>query len=105
MDSTDNSSIPEIVVLATYNLVKDYLIRRKDTVIRVLLEVRPNFVIGYRHEQIVGIVDIARYHEYYQEYLQQREKSKESDHIGIWRGEWDYFIHGIGCRLMHQETK
>src|SRR5687768_639977 len=97
MDASHNSSIPEIVVLAAYNLVKDYLIRRKDTVIRAMLEMKPGFVIGLRHEQIVGIVDIVRYHEYYQGY--------SGDSVGIWRGEWDYALHGTGCWLKHRETK
>src|SRR5262245_3068754 len=98
MDTINSSYVPEIVLLATYNLVKDYLVRRKDTVIRCLLEKKPNFVVGYKHEQIVGIVDIARYHEY----LQHGEKGNPP---GIWRDEWDYFVHGHGCWLKHRETK
>jgi hypothetical protein len=96
----ETAGISEIVILATYNLVKDYLVRRNDTVIRLIIEKRPNFVIGLRLEKVIGIADVAAYYRY----MSETSQARQEDQIGTWGGVWKYFIHGTGCWLQHPET-
>jgi hypothetical protein len=94
-------SIPDIVLSSVEQLVTEYLLRRKETVIQATIELFSGMVIGLCLEALVGISDIKKYHEFYE----KCHKNHELKHIGTWENDWSYRIHGIGCELIHQQTK
>ncbi len=74
--------------LAIYTLVKRF-VQRQAIVLEALKELRPDFFIETTDENVAIILAYRR-----------------SSQIGYW-GEgkqWEYFIHGRGCRLIHTIT-
>lgn len=93
--------IPDIVLDSIKKLTTEYLLRRKETVIQATIELYPYVIIGLGLEALIGISDIKKYHEFYEQFHQ----GKPIQYRGIWNGEWEYRLHGIGCELIHQQTK
>lgn len=76
------------IELAIYTLVKRF-VQRQAIVLEALKELRPDFFMETTDENVAIILAYRR-----------------SSQIGYW-GEgkqWEYFIHGRGCRLIHTIT-
>jgi hypothetical protein len=80
-----------------------YYIQRQRLVLLAMLDVHP-FPLLMGGENIVGI--------YIQPYIaayRERESKLTEDTIhtlqsGVWKQDWKYRVHGIGCSLVHRQT-
>jgi uncharacterized protein DUF6896 len=82
-------------------LVNDYLKRRKETVIEILLEFRPDLI---RQENLSNLFPIVDLDEKITEFVKKYTNGQIAFR-GIWRKVWQYRLHGIGCELTHIHTK
>ena len=75
-----------------------YLTRRRETVIRALLELRPELVLYANLQMIYDVPNLEA------KVIDFKAK-RDSDQIpirGIWDRNWQYEFHGIGCRLSNR---
>jgi hypothetical protein len=91
--------VADSVTIAMRNCIISYLNRRRETVVQIMIERRAPLIKHYNIDKILK-VDIEPYcQDFYENqeiYTIQR---------GIWKGEWEHYFHGIGCRLTHIQTK
>jgi hypothetical protein len=85
-----------------HNLIA-YFVERQRLVGLALLELRPRFVSFGGQDRFSGI-DIAPYLEAYYERESKLQKGKSSQ-TGIWKEDWEHWIHGLGCRLTNLRTR
>jgi len=77
---------------AVLNLTKKYT-KRQDVVLQALNDLRPDIVMRKMNTHSPKEIAEAT-QKYYRTYP-----------VGVWGdGEWDFFIHGHGCRLTHKQT-
>jgi hypothetical protein len=74
-----------------------YFVERQRLVGLALLELRPRFVSFGGQDKFLGI-DVAPYLEAYY------ERESRASQKGIWKKDWEHWIHGMGCRLTHLQT-
>lgn len=94
---THQSAIPDEFARIVYNLVA-YFIQRQQLVVLAMLELNPR---GLDKEALAIEVE-----PYFQDYRERRKKLQpgESFQSGIWKHDWEYWVHGGGCRLTHLHT-
>lgn len=95
----ENDFIPDSITLALRNLIIHYLNRRRETVVEIMIQLRAPIMKQYEIETILGI-DLTSYCNAFKE----RDDNPLWHQRGIWRGEWEHWFHGIGCRLTHLKT-
>ena len=91
---------PDDVLVATRNLIIHYLQRRRETVVEILLETRPQAFEWYEQEYGPHGIDLKPYFSKFDGHPREVEFQQR----GIWRNEWEHYFHGIGCRLTHLQT-
>jgi len=81
------------------NLILFY-IRRQSIVSRALLDISPRHLLMVNDDDFRKI--LQPYIELYEEKVSMM--SQPNLQSGVW-GEWRYWIHGIGCKLVHIRTQ
>lgn len=77
-----------------------YLTRRRETVVRAVLELRPELVAYMNLQMVYFIPDLD-------EKVAQFKANRDDGAIpirGLWNERWEYEFHGIGCRLRNPIT-
>lgn len=78
-----------------------YFIQRQRMVTLAMLDLHP-FALKWGSDSIFGI-DIEPYIQAYRE-KQAELENDVSLQKGIWKSEWAYRVHGVGCRLINIRT-
>jgi len=86
-----------------------YFILRQHLVMVAMLELNPRWL----DKNLIGINTkpyLDGYREKMQEEVRARSKNKLKEKVEvykppIWKGDWEYFAHGNGCRLTHLRTR
>ena len=76
------------------SLLEEY-VRRQSLVLKALRDLRPDIVMRSRNEGTP------------EERAQLTKVHYQTPQSGYWgdKNEWQYFVHGIGCRLIHTSTQ
>lgn len=86
------------IVHCIARMISHYIIRQQ-IVVELLLEYGTGLMKHYGVDIILDI-DIEK-----QRIFWEQNYLGNIPQIGIWRDEWEYFMHGRGCRLTHKTTK
>jgi hypothetical protein len=89
------------ILVVGQKLVKFYLTRRGNTVVQALIELRPDLIVQHNLQDTFPVHNLAHK---VQEFITKYNKS-EVLFEGIWRKEWRYRLHGIGCELNHLHSE
>lgn len=93
-----NNNLP---VKTCIRIFLHYLTRRRETVIRAMLELRPELVF-YEHLQMIYNLD------HLAEKVEEFGRKRDSGQIqlrGVWNRDWEYAFHGIGIRLTNRISR
>jgi hypothetical protein len=77
-----------------------YLTRRRETVVRAILELRPELVAYMNLQMVYFIPDLD-------EKVAKFKVNRDDGAIpirGLWNESWEYEFHGIGCKLRNPTT-
>ncbi|MEM6283020.1 MAG: hypothetical protein AAF787_12560 [Chloroflexota bacterium] len=83
-------------------IVVNYLIRRRETVIQALIELRPELVY---HHGLSKHYPIENLEAKVEDFINSRDNNSLVKPCGLWRNDWQYRLHGIGCELVHHHTQ
>ena len=75
---------------AVQSLIEQF-VRRQVLVLTLMRKIRPDIVMYCRNEGS------------FEEYQALHKKFHRNSQLGVW-DDWNYFIHGNGCRLTHRIT-
>jgi hypothetical protein len=78
MNPLDEKSLSPEILDTVERLIRYYLLRRRNTVVQAMLELRPSLVIAFHVEWLVGIKDIPDYHRFYEENMEAKIRSSLS---------------------------
>ncbi len=97
------TSFNDEITRATHNLIRQFITRRRETVIEILVERRPDLVKGLELESILGVSQ----EENNARVTAIREAVGDGTYqwSGIWRSQWKYRLHGNGCELVNLDTE
>lgn len=83
------------------NLMAHFVLRQQ-LVVLAMLDLHPG-ALRQGQEHILG-VELKPYLEAYRE-RRSKLSPGESFQIGVWKNDWEHFVHGIGCKLTHIHTR
>ena len=84
-------------IKATYQFIQQYISRRQDIVVEAMIQFRPNLIIALDLEDHFKLDDLEARIKYYE----VNYKDNSEHFTGIWNGEWQYQLHGIGCEMLN----
>jgi len=93
------SKVPFEIRVALVNLIFDY-VQRQQLVVQAMVHFRPDLIRGLEIDKILGINLEEEYKFFLEHYL-----GNDAIFNGIWRDEWQYYLHGYGCKLTNLKTK
>jgi hypothetical protein len=88
----------DTLLAAVHSLIKLF-VERQLIVLEAIRDLRPDWII--RAEGRIK-------NEFsYDEWLKLVQKYNQNPYIGLWgiNNEWEYYLHGMGCRLKHTTTR
>src|SRR5262249_47994955 len=94
-----HESVPDPIAITMRNCVIHFLNRRLETVVKIMIERRAPLLKHFGVDKALGI-DLEMYCKAF--YANEQEYIIEQ--TGIWKGEWQHYFHGHGCRLTHVLT-
>lgn len=92
----------QVSIIRTFRNLIVYFLERQQLVVLAMLEVSP--VLLEMENANIPSIELTPYIEVFKE-RQANIRDPEKFFRGIWKHDWEYRLHGIGCRLTHISTK
>lgn len=86
----------------TFRNLMQYFLERQRLVVLAMLDISPTLLTMDGAE--IPPIDLVPYIELFEE-RQAHIQSPSELYRGIWKEDWEYRIHGIGCKLTHMRTR
>ncbi len=96
------ANVDTVTLDAMDSLVRYFVARRASTVVKALIDLRPDIIVTLELYQSLNI----RKDDVNEKAKLVDTKIREGSYqwTGVWKTEWAYRLHGDGCELIHMNT-